>query len=128
MVNPVQYHTVIAERTEEKPKEVVKEGVELKPIEFDTFLVYNNTDLMQYNLKQAKVGDKVELEQEDDGVYIVMKGVLDFGYIHKRTGNKIDELANKDYEVLDAEIIELINEEGKLNIKVRIKLGGFKAD
>jgi len=102
------------------------DGEPLTPIVYETVLVYNNTDLMQYNIKQASIGDKVELEQEDDGVYIVMKGVLDFGYIHKRIGNKIDDLANDDYEVVDAEIIDIITEADKLNVKVRITLGGVK--
>ena len=111
-----------AERTaryeEEKAAYIRKQ-----PISFDTVLVYNGTEQMQWEIQQVHKGDKVEVEPDDDDRYLVStKDSYDVGYLHKRISDKIDELVNDGYEVVDGEITDITENSGKFGVKVHIVL------
>lgn len=94
-----------------------------QPISFDTVLVYNGTEQMQWEIQQVHKGDKVEVEPDDDDRYLVStKDSYDVGYLHKRISDKIDELVNDGYEVVDGEITDITENSGKFGVKVHIVL------
>ena len=53
----------------------------LPPVEFETTLVYNGNDSMQYSISLANIGDELDFEQDDEDRYLVSNGALDFGYL-----------------------------------------------
>ena len=94
-----------------------------QPVQFDTVLVYNGTEKMQWEIKQVHKGDKIEIDIDDDDRYLVStKDSYDIGYLHKRISNKINDLINDDYEVVDGEIIDITENDGKLEVKVHLVL------
>lgn len=93
------------------------------PTSFDTVLVYNGTDKLQYEIQQAHVGDKIEVEPDDDDRYLVStKDSYDLGYLHKRIADKVVELVNAGYEIVDGEITEITENSGKFGVKVHLVL------
>ena len=77
------------------------------PVSFDATLVYNKNAEMQDDIQYVEVGEIISFEQEDDDRYLaVAKEVLYLGYLPKKIANKIDELLNEGYEVVDSKIIE----------------------
>jgi len=75
------------------------------PVSFDATLVYNKNAEMQDDIQCVEVGEIIGFEQEDDDRYLaVAKEVLYLGYLPKKIANKIDELLNEGYEVIDSKI------------------------
>ncbi len=55
----------------------------------------------------------------------VLKAMLsgyDVGYLHKHISDKIDELLNEGYEVVDGKITDITENSGKFVVKVHIVL------
>ena len=77
------------------------------PVSFDATLVYNKNAEMQDDIQCVEVGEIISFEQEDDDRYLaVAQEVLYLGYLPKKIANKIDELLNDGYEVVDSKITE----------------------
>ena len=78
---------------------------------------------MQWEIQQVHIGDKIDVEPDDDDRYLVStKASYDIGYLHKRISDKIDALINDGYEVTDGEITEITETSGKFGVKVHIVL------
>lgn len=93
------------------------------PASFDSVLVYNGSEKMQWEIQQVHIGDKIDVEPDDDDRYLVSTQVsYDIGYLHKRISDKIDALINDGYEVTDGEITEITETSGKFGVKVHIVL------
>ena len=92
----------------------------LPPVEFETTLVYNGNDSMQYSISLAKIGDELDFEQDDEDRYLVSNGALDFGYLPKRISDKIQVLADDGYEITKGKIIEILDNSDRLNIKIHL--------
>ena len=77
------------------------------PISFDTALVYNKNSEMQDDIQCVDVGETIVFDQEDDGKYLaIAKDVLYLGYLPKKIADRIDELQNEGYEIIDSKIIK----------------------
>ena len=97
--------------------------VRKEPVSFDSVLVYNGSEKMQWEIQQVHIGDKIDVEPDDDDRYLVStKASYDIGYLHKRISDKIDALINDGYEVTDGEITEITETSGKFGVKVHIVL------
>ncbi|MBQ7033560.1 MAG: hypothetical protein IJN25_07890 [Clostridia bacterium] len=99
----------------------------ISSVSFDTVLVYNGTEKMQWEIRQVHKGDKIDIEIDDDDRYLVStKDSYDIGYLHKRISDKIDALLNEDYEVADGEITDIAENSGKYSVEVHIVLENRK--
>ena len=97
--------------------------VRKEPVSFDSVLVYNSSEKMQWEIQQVHIGDKIDVDPDEDDRYIVStKDSYDIGYLHKRISDKIDALINDGYEVTNGEITEITENSGKYGVKVHIVL------
>ena len=96
-------------------------------VSFDAVLVYNGSEKMQWEIQQVHKGDKIEIEIDDNDRYLVStKDSYDIGYLHKKISDKIDNLLNDDYEIVDGRITDITENEGKWGVKVHIVLENRK--
>lgn len=78
---------------------------------------------MQWEIQQVHKGDKIEIDIDDDDRYLVStKDSYDIGYLHKRVSNKINDLIDENYEFVDGEILDITQNDGKLEVKVHLVL------
>ena len=92
------------------------------PIIFDVTLIGNNSEKMQWEISHACIGNKVEIWEEDENKYAVETlDSYDLGYIPKSVSRKVRELEDTGYEP-NGEITEIINEEERYIVKIRLTL------
>ena len=94
----------------------------MPPKTFITSLIGNQSERMQFELSHGKVGMKVECNEDDERYLVETSDSWRLGYVPKKITNEIEKLIDLGYEISSCEIIDMIIEEGKTNIKVQILL------
>lgn len=94
----------------------------MPPKTFTTTLIGNKSEQMQFELSHGKIGMSVECNEEDDRYLIETFDSWQLGYVPKKITNEIEKLIDLGYEITRCEIVDVISDEGKTNIKVQIHL------
>ena len=94
----------------------------MPPKTFTTTLIGNKSEQMQFELSHGKVGMIVECNEDDERYLVETFDSWQLGYVPKKITNEIEKLLDLGYEISRCEIVDIINEEGKMNIKVQIYL------
>lgn len=89
---------------------------------FTTMLVGNKGEQMQFELLHSKVGMSVECNEDDERYLVATHDSWQLGYVPKKITNEIEKLINLGYEISGCEVIDVISEDGKINVKVKIQL------
>lgn len=92
------------------------------PKAFTTMLVGNKGEQMQFELSHIKVGMCVECNEDDERYLVETHDSWQLGYVPKKITNEIEKLINLGYEISGCEVIDVISEDGKINVKVKIQL------
>lgn len=94
----------------------------MEPRTFTTVLIGNKGEQMQFELSHGKIGMKVECNEDDERYLVETQDSWHLGYLPKKISNEIDRLLDLGYEIVSSEIVNVIEEQGKTNVQIRIEL------
>ena len=94
----------------------------MPPKTFITLLIGNQSEQMQFELSHGKVGMSVECNEHDERYLVETLDSWQLGYVPKKITKEIEKLIDLGYEISDCKITDVVNEDGKINVKVQIQL------
>lgn len=94
----------------------------MEPRAFTTTLIGNKSEQMQFELSHGKIGTKVECNEDGERYLIETQDSWQLGYLPKKISNEIDGLLDLGYEICSSEIVDVIEEQGKINVRIKIEL------
>ena len=94
----------------------------MPPKTFTTTLIGNKSEQLQFELSHSKVGMSVECNEDDERYLVETLDSWQLGYVPKKITKEIEKLIDLGYEISDCKITDVVNEDGKINVKVQIQL------
>ena len=94
----------------------------MPPKTFTTTLIGNKSEQLQFELSHSKVGMSVECNEHDERYLVETLDSWQLGYVPKKITKEIEKLIDLGYEISDCKITDVVNEDGKINVKVQIQL------
>lgn len=94
----------------------------MEPRTFTTTLIGNKSEQMQFELSHGKIGMKVECNEDGERYLIETQESWHLGYLPKKISDRIDGLRDLGYEICSSEIVNVVEEQGKTNVQIRIEL------
>ena len=94
----------------------------MEPRTFTTTLIGNKGEQMQFELSHGKIGMKVECNGDGERYLVETQDSWHLGYLPKKISNEIDGLLDLGYEICSSEIVNVIEEQGKTNVQIKIEL------
>lgn len=94
----------------------------MEPQTITTTLIGNKGEQMQFELSHGKIGMKVECNEDGERYLVETQDSWHLGYLPKKISNEIDRLLDLGYEIGSSEIVNVIEEQGKTNVQIRIEL------
>ena len=94
----------------------------MKPRAFTTTLTGNKSEQMQFELSHGKIGMEVECNEDGERYLVETQDSWQLGYLPKKISNEIEGLLDLGYEICRSKIVNVIEEQGKRNVQIRIDL------